>query len=84
VLHQQLARLPGDTRNTARLLAGSLMGTVNAFHRTWAEQGFADDPAIHRDQVMRIFEHGLSAATDPQGSTKSRGTTPGGHRGFPT
>lgn len=61
---RQLARLPGEAISTARLLAGSLMGTVNAFHRTWAEHGFADDPAVHRDAVMRIFEHGLSAATD--------------------
>jgi TetR/AcrR family transcriptional regulator, regulator of mycofactocin system len=73
VFHQQLTRLPGDTRNAARLLAGSLMGTVSAFHRTWAEQGFADDPANHRDQVMRIFEHGLSAATDPHSSGPTAG-----------
>lgn len=69
----QLARLPGDAAVTARLLAGSLMGTVGAFHRTWAEQGFADDPALHRDEVMRIFEHGLSSTTDPHGSTRAEG-----------
>lgn len=47
----------------ARLLAGSLMGTVAAFHRAWAAGGFRQDPAEYRDRVLAVFAHGATSVT---------------------
>lgn len=69
-------RLPGPRQQLrARLLAGSLMGAVSAFHRLWESTGFARDPAEYRDDVMTVFEHGLAGVL--AGSDESR--TPAVH-----
>lgn len=60
---RRLAAVTSDAALHARLLAGGLLGIVNAFHRQWAAAGFPDDPAGYRESVMAIFEHGLQATT---------------------
>jgi AcrR family transcriptional regulator len=62
-------RLPGrgaNRRLRARLLAGSFMGTVGAFHRAWEATGFRDDPGRYRDQVMAVIERGLAGVLQPR------------------
>jgi AcrR family transcriptional regulator len=62
-------RLPGrgaTRRFRARLLAGSFMGTVGAFHRAWEATGFRDDPGRYRDQVMAVIEGGLAGVLQPR------------------
>jgi AcrR family transcriptional regulator len=58
-----LTAVTPDAALQARLLAGGLLGIVNAFHRQWAAVGFPDDPAGYRQHVMAVFEHGLHATT---------------------
>lgn len=61
-------RLPGRgqaRRLRARLLAGSFMGTVRAFHRAWEATGFRHDPGSYRDEVMAVIERGLAGVLEP-------------------
>jgi AcrR family transcriptional regulator len=67
----------------ADLLAGSLMGAVGAFHRSWADRNFEEDPSVGLARVMAVFELGVGAVLGPdtvgQGidSTGTAGGEPG-------
>jgi AcrR family transcriptional regulator len=61
-------RLPGRgpaRQLRARLLAGSFMGTVGAFHRAWEGTGLRHDPGRYRDEVMAVIERGLAGILQP-------------------
>lgn len=74
-----LAPQPGASWR-AELLAGSLMGTVGAFHRNWAETGFEQDPSLWLARVMAVFELGVGAVVGPNtaGRIDTTGTADGG------
>jgi AcrR family transcriptional regulator len=75
-------RLPGRgpaRQLRARLLAGSFMGTVGAFHRAWEATGFRHDPGRYRDEVMAVIERGLAGILRPdQRPSPGRSRSTGG------